>query len=439
MALANPSWVIASSTVFTDNGAYHYSHTDATVHVGKAALTFIRSYNSNDTRGGGLGFAWTHNFQMRLAHSPDSEDLGLELADGESDVFQPLPDGSYASRQGPDESLVRTDDRYEANVEGQHVTFDLNGRMVGVQTGNQPPLTVRQGTFGPTQVVAANGEALLSFTYGADTGTGARLLSVTDTPDIRRGQAEPRHIRFGYDFFGRLTSVTDRADQTTTYTYPAVVSALTRIVDARGHTALSIVYDAQGRVVARTDARGMRTGWQNTLSYTPSEGAMTSEERKLPSGLAPDWQPLQTHVSDAQGRALTTSIQPGPNDEPEVYTWTWRDDGQNLTHMRTGGGTPTPEGTLVDLETRPAGSPALIVGDPHEPVPQRACVTAPSVPARPSNTQTWSAPTTGYDQRTDLTVNVDRALIGATSTHLDPFGRPVVVPGCQGRRVANEF
>ena len=39
--------------------------------------------------------------------------------------------------------------------------------------------------------------------------------------------------------------------------------------------------------------------------------------------------------------------------------------------------------------------------------------------------QTWSAPTTGYDQRTDLTVNVARALIGATSTHLDPFGRPV--------------
>ena len=86
---------------------------------------------------------------------------------------------------------------------------------------------------------------------------------MTDTPDIRRGQAEPRRIHFGYDFFGRLTSVTDRADQTTTYTYPAVVSALTRIVDARGHTALSIVYDAQGRVVARTDARGLRTGWQN--------------------------------------------------------------------------------------------------------------------------------------------------------------------------------
>ena len=152
MAVANPSWVIASSTVFTDNGAYHYSHTDATVHIGKNALTFVRSYNSNDTRGGGLGFAWTHNFQMRLAHSPESEDLGLELADGESDVFQPLPDGSYASRQGPDETVVRTDDRYEANVEGQHVTFDLNGRMVGVQTGNQPPLIVRQGRFGPTQV-----------------------------------------------------------------------------------------------------------------------------------------------------------------------------------------------------------------------------------------------------------------------------------------------
>ncbi len=432
MAVANPSWVLASSTVFTDNGAYHYSHTDAVLHVGESALAFIRSYNSNDTRGGGLGFGWTHNFQMRLTHSPDSQDLGLELADGETDVFEHLPDGSYASRQGTAETLVHTDDGYEANVEGQHVTFDVNGRMVAVQTGSQPPLTVTQGRFGPTQVVDAHGETVLSFTYGADTGTGARLLSVTDHPDLGRGPADPRRIRFSYDFFGRLTSVTDRANRTTTHTYPVVVSALTRIVDARGHTAVSIVYDAEGRVVARTDARGLRTGWQNTLAYTSTEGAMTSEERKLPSGLAPDWQPLETHVSDAHGWALTTSIRPGPNDEPEEYAWTWRDDGQNLTHTRTGGGTSAPEGALMDLDTRPAGSAALIVGDPHQAVPQPSCVTAPGIPARPSNTQTWSAPTTEYDPRTDLTVRIASALVGVTHAQLDPFGRPVAFQDAEG-------
>lgn len=64
-------------------------------------------------------------------------------------------------------------------------------------------------------------------------------------------------IEYGYDTQGNLTSVTDRADATTTFTYlESPDHYLDQVIDPYGRPAARTEYDAEGRIKTITDADG---------------------------------------------------------------------------------------------------------------------------------------------------------------------------------------
>jgi len=415
----------AQGDVNTQTGAYFYIHTDAVLPANGNRLVFRRAYNSNDPRGGGLGAGWTHNYQMRLTSpEPGSQDVVLVADDGRSDLFTYMPDGAYQPQQPTAESLVRLPDQsYRSQAEGETWTFDPNGRLTVVQISSEPPVTVEQGLSGPIRVLDAGGQPLLSFSYDNDPIL-PRLIAIADSPDEERGPVEPRSIRFGYDTSRRLSTVTDRAAHTTTYTYEGASTRLTRIIDALGHTAVTLAYNEHGAIASRTDARGLRTGWQSTFAYTlNTDGGRTTEERRVPSSYAPTWRPVTTSVYDVHGWLLSSTTTPDPGDTPEVYTWSWTPEGHSARRTRSGGGTPQPDGVPIMVDTRPAGSAALSVGDPAQPVPLGACVPAPEPPVLPRDLRSWSAPTQLHDPRLEAAVEPGAALQSASLVSVDEYGR----------------
>ena len=76
-----------------------------------------------------------------------------------------------------------------------------------------------------------------------------------------------RAVVYQYDASGRLWKVTDREGKTTTFVYDGTSARLATITDARAHVALTLTYDAQGRVATQKDANGLTTGAATSILY----------------------------------------------------------------------------------------------------------------------------------------------------------------------------
>jgi YD repeat-containing protein len=102
----------------------------------------------------------------------------------------------------------------------------------------------------------------------------------TSTGHRRCGTPTDRTVAFGYDDFGRLASVTDRAGAQTTFQYATDTHLLTRIVNPNGHASVTNGYRDDGRIEWQEDAVGNRTTFEyvgNTTIITlpPSSAATT--------------------------------------------------------------------------------------------------------------------------------------------------------------------
>ena len=151
----------------------------------------------------------------------------------------------------------------------------------------------------------------LVFTYSDDN----RLLAVSDSLTV------PRRVQFEYDQLGRLASVTNRLGYVTRYTYAGETSHLHEIVDARGHTALSMEYDERGRTIRQQNTRSLQEGKAITFAYEQlDDGTHRTTSVDPPSTLAPSFPVTVIDELAPGGEVTTRRTETGPGDEPVVET-----------------------------------------------------------------------------------------------------------------------
>lgn len=409
--------------VYTFQGAYFYNRTDLSMRAGSTGIAFRRTYRSAGMPSSPLGPGWTHNFAMRVRGAfPDSQQVDLVGPEGQIDRYTRQPDGTFTSRPGAPVALKRgSDGAYTASQErGPTWTFDRFGNLTEVEEWGGTRLLVARGAEGVESVRAPDSQAKLLFDYDPRT---RRLLLVSEVPDPALGEAAVRSVRYGYDDAGRLTEVTDREGQVTRFAYHGDGSLLASITDARGHVAATITYDDEGRVAARTDARGLQTGQWNLMQYTRlPDGSRVTREEKVSSGWAPTWQPVLTSTHDSSARLVRHETLAGPDDTPEVVTFTY--NGQVVAgSTRTGGATPVPTGQPEPGLAMPRVGTNVEVGDATSPLPEPRCLAAPPPPSGPWAMSTGAGATGQADPRwAALQDLAEAARMGAAYTR-DAYGR----------------
>ena len=199
---------------------------------GGLPLALQRAYNSRDPKDGPLGFGWTHNFNQFLKFKDDNADNSTNTAD---------TDG-LTSTVG------------WTNATGGEELFQVTGTSSGVAIG--AGFTRVPGTFA-TMTRNSNG----TYTVKEKDGTSYIFESIAGTV----GQK------------ARLTSITDRNNNTLTLSYSSTCgNNLCSVTDALGR-ALTFAYDANNHITTVTDWSGR----QFKYAYTDGNNNLNSYSNPL--------------------------------------------------------------------------------------------------------------------------------------------------------------
>jgi RHS repeat-associated protein len=258
---------------------------------------------------GNLGVNWQHNFEISLVKFTSGTELmvkflrGLNLQFSKSAGNWVLDDPTgtvYLLREdGTDYVLLNPQDwiRYR---------FDAAGKLRSIKDRNDNTLTVeyvmleREGMMEETERIAR-----------VSNGLGSELSFFTESFELLSSISDgTRSVSFGVAFNRELQTVTDVADNDTTYTYingifgdlddvpngfngsTIEISAglLKTITRQRGNLVLSVDYDSSGRVKSQRDGLG------NELLVVYGEGVTTIED---------PYEHITKHAHDLNGRLLS--------------------------------------------------------------------------------------------------------------------------------------
>ncbi|MEK6719993.1 MAG: PA14 domain-containing protein [Chloroflexota bacterium] len=281
--------------VSTYSGAFRHTFLDLAIAGRGPAPVFSRSYNSADTRSTVLGQGWTHGYAARLRSPGDGTDDQLVVGpDGGTERYVANGDGTFSPPPTATSVFVR-------NPDGTFTLTDkAQARLVFGPSGNLSAISDR---YGNTSTLGYNAQnELVSISDPAGRGslalayTNGLLTSVTDW-------ASPaRTVGYQYDANGRLWKVTDREGKVTTLGYDGTSSRLATITDARGNVALTLVYDAQGRVTSQKDAKGLLTGATTTFGYVVNgDGTRVTTVTNPSTSFEPTFSPTMVDTYNAQG------------------------------------------------------------------------------------------------------------------------------------------
>jgi YD repeat-containing protein len=330
-----PNGATSPDPVQTFHGAFMYHHTDVAIPGRGPAISFVRSYNSADTRVGPMGPGWSHTYNARIRDAGDGTgDIFLVRPTGNTDRFTRNNDETFSPTVAVYSTLVRNaDESYTVTEKDQsRWDFDGAGRLTRIadRYGNASTLTYNSNSQLAT-IVDPAGRGSLSLGY-----TNDQLTSLTDW-------ASPtRTVTYQYDGSGRLWKVTDREGQTTTFTYDGNSARIATITDARAHVALTLTYDAQGRVATQKDARGLTTGDVTTFAYIVNgDGTRVTTFTEPVTSLEPTFHPTVEDTYDVNGWLTKRVSKPTSN---EILTKTY-------TYDATGNRTSVtdPRGNRTDL------------------------------------------------------------------------------------------
>jgi RHS repeat-associated protein len=316
----------------TLNGSFGYDRVDVAIPGRGPALTFARSYNSNDPRQHArLGPGWTHSYAIRLNDPDDATgDVVLTTPRGRADRYT-ASGGTYIPPAGLDTALVKNgDDTWTATHASQsRWEFDAYGRLTAISDryGVQSTLTYDADDRLST-ISDPNGRGSLSLTYD----THGRLWKVSDW------LSPARVVEYQYDDYGRLWKVIDREGKTTTYGYDGTSLRLSTITDANGHVAVTNTYDGSGRVSTQKDARGLLSGGEaTTFTYvTNGDGTKTTTMTYPSTSADPAWQPQDIDTYDTAGRLTQHISKPTASSSTDI-TESFAYDGNGFLASATDG------------------------------------------------------------------------------------------------------
>jgi RHS repeat-associated protein len=220
-------------------------------------LTFVRSYNSKSTQNDVLGHSWRHNWQGRLARYDFQSNsyIVATRADGQSFYFT-LTNGAWVNETDIKARLIETAEGFVlADGATGRETYDAQGRLLQVEAAGVNKFTLIYSGNVLTGVVDRFGRSL-SFAYDAN----GRLQTLTDPAQVT--------TTYAYDAAGNLASVTYPGNEGRTYHYEnaSYPHALTGISDENGARYATWDYDSQGRAEASEHAGGADA---STLAYNP--------------------------------------------------------------------------------------------------------------------------------------------------------------------------
>jgi RHS repeat-associated protein len=243
---ANPS---DRSDVNSATGNFSYATTDLELPGFDLPFHFTRVYNSLDTSGGLLGTGWQHSLGAGLTIQGNG-DVVARASDGQQLSFIKQLDGSYRPYVGGTAKLVKeTDGAYRLTTDLRRVyLFDAAGKLTTLRSPNSHEISLDY-----------TGGTLTSFTDAA----GRSIAATVSSGRLTRLQlADGRHVDFGYDGSGRLTTVTDLVGKVWTYAYDGSSSRLASIKDPRDNWVVRNSYDSSsGRVTSQLDPKGGQTTW----------------------------------------------------------------------------------------------------------------------------------------------------------------------------------
>jgi RHS repeat-associated protein len=324
----HPNGETGGDPVDTFTGSFGYTHRDVAIPGRGPAIDFQRTYNSNDPRVGPLGPGWTHNYASRLVLADDQTgDLYLIGPQGRSDRYELNPDGSFTPPSAIHTQLaLNPDGTYTATLQDQSTwVFDSGGRLIALRDryGNSSNLSYAAGKLAAISDPAGRGSLSLGYTSG-------RLTSLTDW-------ASPvRTVTYQYDGNGRLWKVTDREGKTTTFTYDGTSHRLASLIDARNHVALTLTYEAQGRVQTQKDARGLTTGETTSFGYVINgDGTRVTTITAPPTSFEPSFNPTLVDTYSAQGWITQRVSHPSTTETlSETYSYDADGDRSSVTNPR---------------------------------------------------------------------------------------------------------
>lgn len=243
----NPSGT-SSDPVNTATGNYTFQHTDIAIPGRGIPFVFLRTYNSQDTYFGPLGFGWTHSYNLTLREESPFL-VAIKWGDGHEDFYiDEEGDGTFAGLFGSFDTLSRSGGGYILTKKDQSkYHFDPAGRLLGIEDRNGNRISLEYD-FRSGKLTTITDTVGRTFSLSYD--NRGRLVKITDPIG--------RTIEYGYDMQGRLVTVKDARGGVTKYVYNQH-NLLIEITDPRGSKLVKNEYDLQRRVIAQTNARGFKT------------------------------------------------------------------------------------------------------------------------------------------------------------------------------------
>ncbi len=293
-------------------GEFHFTVTDLAVPLAGIPIEVNRTYDTMQANEeGDFGYGWrlgVQDAQIRetipvapneyldslfvnpfqvgarvYLTGPDGRRLGFTFAP--TAQFSLFGGGYLLPRFLPDPGVVETLEidptplavLYPDGGLGVHLLgFPFNPRTYRLTT--RDGLTYEYDQFDGLQSITNRNGVKLTYTEdGIFSSTGASVEFLRDARDRITEVVDPAgvSIHYAYNAAGDLVSVTDRTGLTTSYGYlPARAHYLTTIVDPMGHVDEVAEFDAQGRLLALSDALGSR----QSVVYDPSGRTETTRD-----------------------------------------------------------------------------------------------------------------------------------------------------------------
>ncbi|MCK5612960.1 RHS repeat protein [Candidatus Pacearchaeota archaeon] len=361
--------------VFMSNGEYAYSITDLSIQGRGLSVEIVRAYGSRREYNSKLGYGWDVNYNTKIRRlvSIDGEPNSIILLDGggyRREYTQDIYDPNLYERETDLSDYLRYDGTNNTfalvKKSGVEYNFDPNGNLTTITDENGNSITFTYNSNGLLPLYAHS-----KYFYPEELGGPTNQYGLvakeyqlkTITDDIGR------QIDFYYGLNGLLSTITDFAGRTWTYTHDPcsndlifvedpngriteyvydLIHNLKQIRDPNGDIYITNHYDAFDKVYQQvygdgefvfdynsTDNIGVlidREGHESKVIYTDSGQIKTETIYTLDPDAEPNSFTTQ-HFYDSNTLELTRTIYPAGNCIDYTY-----DDSANVTgiYRKTG-------------------------------------------------------------------------------------------------------
>jgi YD repeat-containing protein len=235
---------------------------DFSLGSGGTALQIERTYHSQSTDNGRMGYGWAWSYGWSLVTDSPTK-MSLRRPDGKLMTFQGSGTGAYSRL------YERTDETVTQTANGWHylrhdrssVDFTTAGNLVSINTEDGRSTTVQYDANGVMQSISDPFGRVISLALD---GNG-RITGITD--------ALNRVWNYVYDASGNLLSVgyPDRTSRQYVYEDTAFPHNLTGIIDEQNQRYGNYAYDTQGRAIL---SEYPLSGYRDSVVYN-TDGTVT--------------------------------------------------------------------------------------------------------------------------------------------------------------------